>query len=92
MSGPAYMNPDPESEASLAESQVKNKLNEMAEEMLPMISELIRVAKSSSDPTSFATFQKLSLGHKIHSLASNERFGLRLSLGVYRLPSPTSDI
>ena len=86
------MNPDPESEASLAESQVKSKLNEMAEEMLPMISELIHVAKSSSDPTSFATFQKLSLGHKIHSLASNERFGLRLSLGVYRLPSPTSDI
>src|SRR6056300_1391045 len=91
MSGPAYMNPDQESEEYLVESQVKSKLQEMNEEMLPLISELIRVAKSSSDPTSSVIFQRLLLGHRIHSQVSNEKFGLRLSLGLFRLPSQTSD-
>jgi hypothetical protein len=85
------MNPDPESEEYLVESQVKSRLHEMNEEMLPLISELIRVAKSSSDPTNSVIFQKLLLGHTIHSTASNEKFGLRLSLGLFRLPSQTSD-
>ena len=86
------MNQNQENEVSLVESQVKNRLQEMTEEMLPTISELIHVAKSSSDPTNSVIFQRLSLGHKIHSQASNEKFGLRLSLGLFRLPLPTSDI
>ena len=91
MNGPAYMNHDLANEVSLAEWQVKNKLQEMTEEMLPLILELTRVVKSSSDPTSSVTYQRLLLGHKIHSTASSERCGLRLSLGLFSLPLLTSD-
>ena len=42
MNGPAYMNHDLANEVSLAEWQVKNKLQEMTEEMLPLILELTR--------------------------------------------------
>ena len=92
MSGPAYMNPDPESEEYLVESQVKSRLHEMNEEMLPLILELIHVVKSSSDPINSATYQKLLSGQPILSQASNEKYGLRLSLELYRLPSQTLGI
>ena len=91
MSGPAYTNPDQASEVCLAESQVKSKLNEMAEEMLPTISELIHVAKSSSDPISSVIYQKLLSGRPILYQASNKKYVLQLSLELYKLPSPTLD-
>ena len=90
MSGPAYMNQNQENEVSLVESQVKNRLQEMTEEMLPTISELIHVAKSSSDPTNSVIFQRLLLGHKIHSQPQTKSSGCDYpwdSSGYpYRLP------
>ena len=91
MSGPACTNPDLESEVSFLEWQVKSKLQETSDEMLPLILELIHVVKSSSDPTSSATYLKLLSGHPIRSQASNEKYALHLSLELYRLPSQTSD-
>ncbi len=91
MNGQAYTNHDLESEASFLEWLVKNKLQEMNDEMLPLILELIHVVKSSSVPINSAIYQKLLSGRPILSQASNEKYGLRLSLELYRLPSPTLD-
>ena len=85
------MNHDLVNEVCFLEWQVKSKLQETNEEMLPMILELIHVAKSSSDPISSAIFLKLLSGQPIRSLVSNEKYALRLSLELYRLPSLTSD-
>ena len=85
------MNHDLVNEVSLVEWQVKSKLHSTSEEMLPMILELIHVVKSSSDPTNSVICQKLWSGHPIRSLVSNEKYALRLSLELYRLPSQTSD-
>ena len=71
--------------------QVKSKLQKMADEMLPTILELIHVVKSSSDPTSSAIYQRLLSGQTIRSQVSNEKYALRLSLELYRLPLQTSD-
>jgi hypothetical protein len=92
MSGQAFTNPDPESEASFLEWLVKNRLQEMSDEMLPLILELIHVVKSSSDPINSVTYRKLLSGQPILSQASNEKYGLRLSLELYRLPSQTLGI
>ncbi len=92
MNGQVYMNHDLANEVSLVEWQVKSKLHSMSEEMLPMILELIHVVKSSSDPTNSATYLKLLSGHPIRSQVSNEKYALRLSLELYRLPSQTFDI
>jgi len=77
-------------------SQKQAALNERRDatydfEMLPMILELIHVVKSSSDPTNSATYLKLLSGHPIRSQVSNEKYALRLSLELYRLPSQTFD-
>jgi hypothetical protein len=85
------MNPTQENEVSSAELLVKSKLKGMADEMLPTILELIHVVRSSSDPTSSAIYQKLLSGQTIRSLASNERYALRLSLELYKLPLQTLD-
>ena len=85
MSGQAYTNHDLESEASFLEWLVKNRLQEMSDEMLPLILELIHAQRSSCGPTNSAIFQKLLSGHPIVSKTSNERYVLQLSLGLFRL-------
>ena len=92
MSGQACTNHDLENEASFLEWLVKSRLQEMSDEMLPLILELIHVVKSSSGPINSATYQKLLSGNPILSQASNEKYGLRLSLELYRLPSQTLGI
>jgi ribonucleoside-diphosphate reductase alpha chain len=64
----------------------RNELQEMSDEMLPMILELIHAVRSSSDPTSSVIFRKLLSGKTIVSQTSNEKYVLRLSLGLYKLP------
>jgi len=90
-SGLVYMNHDLVNEVCFLEWQVKSKLQETNEEMLPMILELIHVARSSYGLTNSAIYQKLLLGQPIRCQTSNEKYVLRLSLELYRLPSLTSD-
>ena len=85
------MNHDLANEVSLAEWQAKSKLQKMTDETLHTILELIRVARSSSDPINSAIFQKLLSGRPIHLQASNEKYELQLSLGLYKRHSQTSD-
>ena len=80
MSGKVYTSPAPENEACSLESQVKSKLQRTSDEMLPMILELIRVQKSSSDLTSSAIYQKLLSGQPIRCQTSREKYVSLLSL------------
>jgi hypothetical protein len=85
MSGKVYTSPAPENEVCSLESQVKSKLQKTSDEMLPMILELIHVAKSSSDHTNSVIYQKLLSGQPTVCQTSNEKYVLRLSLELYRL-------
>ena len=85
MNGQVCMNQDQENEVSFLEWLVNSKLQEMNDEMLPTILELIHVVKSSSVPTSSVIYQKLLSGRPIVSRTSNEKYGLRLSLELYKL-------
>ena len=89
MSGKVYTSPAPENEEFSLELQVKNKLQKTSDEMLPMTLELIHAQKSSSDPISSVTCRKLLSGQPIRCQTSNEKYVLRLSLELYRLPSQT---
>jgi hypothetical protein len=82
MSGQVCMNHDLVNEVSLVEWQVKSKLQKRAEEMLPMILELIHVVKSSSDPTNSAIYQKLLSGQKIHSQVLKRKVRVATILGT----------
>ena len=86
MSGKVYTSPVQESEVCSLESQVKSKLQKTSDEMLPMILELIHVARSSYDLTNSAIYQKLLSGQEIRSQTLNEKYVLRLSLELYKLP------
>ena len=80
------MNHDLVNEVSFLEWLVRSKLQETNEEMLPTILELIHVVRSSSDPINSVIYRRLLSGQPIRSLVSNEKYGLRLSLELYKLP------
>ena len=89
MNGKVYTNQGLGNEECSLGLQVKNKLQETTEEMLPMTLELIHAPKLSFDPTSSVTYQKLLSGQPIRCQTSNGKYVLRLSLELYRLPSQT---
>ena len=86
MSGKVYTSPAPENKVCSLESQVKNKLQRTSDEMLPMILELIHVGNHPPGPISSVIYQKLLSGQPIVCQTSNEKYVLRLSLGLFRLP------
>jgi hypothetical protein len=86
MNGKVYTSPDPVNEECSLGLQVKNKLQRTSDEMLPMTLELIHVAKSSSDPINSVICQRLLSGRPIVCQTLNEKYVLRLSLELYRLP------
>ena len=92
MSGKVYTSPVQESEECSLGLQVKNKLQETSDEMLPMTLELIHAPKLSFDPTNSATYRKLLSGQPIRCQTSNGKYVLRLSLELYKLPSQTLGI
>ena len=85
------MNQDQESVESLAVSQVKNRLQEMVEEIVNTILEPTLAVKLYLDQTNFATCQKWLSDQTIQLKILNGKYEMQLSLELFKLPLQTSD-